>query len=184
LTVLFFGPPILVALAVLGPWDLGWLPQAEEPYGTRYDPPISLPVVPLQATGGEDTETEWPRGRWSLIYAGLADCDRICIDRLRTLAEVIDALPGEAQYLQRVFLYGGDIGALESSQLAQGLTMGRIDGAAAAGLREALGEGSLAGGSIYIADPRGDLVYSYPPDAEWQGILEDLKRLIAIARIT
>ena len=62
--------------------------------------------------------------------------------------------------------------------------MGRLDGAAAADLREALGEGSLTGGSIYIADPRGDLVYSYPPDAEWQGILEDLKRLIAIARIT
>ena len=46
LTVLFFAPPALVALAVLGPWDLHWLPQAETPYGSRFEPPIALPDTP------------------------------------------------------------------------------------------------------------------------------------------
>ena len=61
--------------------------------------------------------------------------------------------------------------------------MGRIDGPAGAELRRALGEERLADGGIYIADPRGDLVLSYPLDASEQGILRDLRRLIALSRI-
>ena len=60
--------------------------------------------------------------------------------------------------------------------------MGRVGGQAGREMRRVLGEERLRDGYIYITDPLGHLVLSYPPDAEQQGILADLKRLIVIAR--
>ncbi len=181
---MFFGPPILVALAVLGPWEPGWLPRPEGPYGQRYDPPVALPEIALETPSGGRGSAQWPRAQWSLIYAGLSTCDARCVQALEVLRGAVLALPQEREYLQRVYLYGGDTDAIEmETSLTADLTMGRIDDPGAAELRRALGDDRLAGGYIYISDPGGNLVLSYPPDAEREGILDDLKRLIAISRI-
>jgi len=37
----------------------------------------------------------------------------------------------------------------------------------------------LRAGRVYLADPRGNLVASYPPDVEQKELLRDLKRLLA-----
>ena len=184
LTLLFFGPPILVALAVFGPWELGWLPQVEGPYGQRYDPPTELPETSLQTPTGSPTNADWARGRWSLIYAQLSVCDGPCLARLELLRQVRFGLAEDAELVQRVYLHGGNIGALliEGGLTAE-LVIGRVDGPAGAELRRALGEEGLFGGQIYIADPRGNLVMSYPPDADPQGILRDLERLLAVSRV-
>lgn len=183
LAVLFFGPPVLVAVAVLGPWELDWLPQAETPYGQRYDPPIPLPATPLVTPDGDRTSPEWARARWSLIYARASACDDRCVQRLETLRQVTLGLSRDREFVQRVYLYGGDMGALGAERaLRADLVIGRIDGQAAADLRSALGQDDLSDGHIYIADPRGNLVYSYPLDAEREGILRDLERLLAIYR--
>ena len=185
LTVLFFGPPILVALAVFGPWELQWLPRAEPPYGQRYDPPIVLPATSLETPTGTRLGADWARERWSLIYARLSACDARCLDALELLGEVRLALPRDQEFVQPVYLFGGDPGALAAQTTSAGsLIMGRIDGPSEAELREALGEDELAGGRFYISDPLGNLVFSYPRDAERQGILRDLERLLAISRVT
>ena len=185
LTVLFFGPPILVALAVFGPLELRWLPRAEPPYGQRYDPPVALPATSLETPTRARLDPDWARERWSLIYARLSACDARCGEGLELLRQVELALPRDREFVQRVFLYGGDIGAVAAQPAStRELIMGRIDGSAEEELRAALGEDHLVGGRIYISDPLGNLVFSYPLDAERQGILRDLERLLAISRIT
>lgn len=180
LTVLFFGPPVVVALAVFGPWELDWLPQAEGPNGQRYDPPIALPAT----QSGGPTDVEWPSARWSLIYARVSSCEESCLEWLELLRQVRLALSQDGELVQRVFLHGGNVSALDGDTgLTMGLVMRRIDGPAGTELRQALGENRLADGHIYIADPGGNLVLRYSPDAEQQGIVADLKRLLAISRI-
>ena len=101
------------------------------------------------------------------------------------LRQVRLALPRDHELVQRVYLYGGDIGALQAhSASTKELIMGRIDGPGEAELRVALGEDDLVSGRIYISNPLGNLVFSYPLDAERQGILRDLERLLTISRAT
>ena len=185
LSGLFFGPPILVALAVFGPWELDWLPQAEPPYGQWYDPSVVLPATSLETPTRAPLPQDWAQERWSLIFARLSTCDARCREGLELLRQVRLALPRDHELVQRVYLYGGDIGALPAhSASTKELIMGRIDGPAEAELRAALGEDDLVSGRIYISNPLGNLVFSYPLDAERQGILRDLERLLTISRAT
>jgi len=182
LTVLFFAPPVLVALAVFGPWELDWLPQAETPYGSRFEPPVALPDTPLQTLSA--VRAGWARGRWSLIYAREAGCDAPCLRSLAVVREAALALPRDTELVQGVFLYGGDLGDLGARRTATaGLVVGRIDGPTSAALRGALGEAGLRDGYLLIADPGGRLVFGYPPDAQLEGIVSDLRRLLALYRI-
>jgi hypothetical protein len=90
----------------------------------------------------------------------------------------------EIESIQVVYLYGGkDSVSMNIPELFNGLIIGRIEDSTAVPLREVLGEDSLLGGQIYIVNPSGKLVFSYPPDAKEQGVLRDLKRLIALNRI-
>ena len=182
LAVLFFAPPVLVALAVLGPWELDWLPQAETPYGSRFEPPVALPDTPLQTLGA--ARAGWSRGRWSLIYAREAGCDAPCLRSLAVVRQAALALPRDTELVQGVFLYGGELDALSAQRTATaGLVVGRIDRETSAALRRALGEGGLRDGYLLIADPGGRLVFGYPPDAQLEGIVSDLRRLLALYRI-
>jgi hypothetical protein len=46
-------------------------------------------------------------------------------------------------------------------------------------LRRSLGDQRLATGRVLIADGRGQLVLSYPPEVAQRELLRDLKRLLA-----
>ena len=184
LAVLFFGPPVLVALAIFGPWELGWLPQIQLPYGERYKSTVVLPESTLELNSGGLLESDWARGRWSLIYAHISDCSENCLRSLNVLEGVQLAASNELENIQLVYLYGGnDSVSLSTINLPEGLIIGRIEGPTAAPLRKVLGEDLLMEGRIYIVNPNGKLVFGYPPDAEQQGVLRDLKRLIAIRRV-
>ena len=182
LALLFFGPPIAVALAVFGPWELDWLPRAQAPYGERYDPPIALPVIALESEAGRLPADEWARNRWSVIFANASACDEVCEERLEALGQVKLALPREQESIRCLFLHGGAGSPDSLDGPGSAWVSASMAGNAAAPLRRALGEERLEDGYIFIADPSGHLVFGYPPDAESEGIVEDLRRLIIIAR--
>ncbi len=174
--------PWLVALAVFGPFvaalllyyvpaDLGWLPRLP---GTRelLEPPLAAPPGWLDpapaATGG--------RYRWFLIYAKMAPCDRPGAAALERLKQVHAALAGDADRVQRVYWYAGggpDVPPDEDLSLRN---IGDADGASTV---RALGADRLIGGRVFVADPRGLIVVSYPADVEQKELLRDLKRLLS-----
>ena len=47
------------------------------------------------------------------------------------------------------------------------------------GVAAALGAESLAGGRVFVADPQGSVILSYPVDVEQNELLRDLKRLLS-----
>ena len=174
--------PWLVALAVFGPFvaalliyyvpaDLDWLPRLP---GSRelLDPPLAAPPAwldtPPSAAGG--------RYRWFLIYAKMTPCDRPCSAALERLEQVHAALASDADRVQRVYWYAG---AVPDVPADRDLSLRNIGDAAGASTVRALGAERLMGGRIYVADPRGLIVVSYPADVEQKELLRDLKRLLS-----
>ncbi len=174
--------PWLVALAVFGPFlaalllyylpaDLDWLPRLP---GSRelLKPPLPAPPAWLEAPSSAADG----RYRWFLIYAKMTACDRPCAATLERLRQVHAALAGDADRVQRVFWYAG----LAPDVTADGgLSLRGIDGAAGESTVRALGVDRLEVGRVYVADPRGLIVVSYPADVEQKELLRDLKRLLS-----
>ena len=171
--------PWLVALAVFGPFlaalllyylpaDLQWLPRLP---GSRQllEPPLAAPSAWLPASPG-------PRYRWFLIYAKIASCDRPCSSALERLRQVHAALAGDADRVQRVYWYAG---AAPEIAADPDLLLHKIDDAAGESTVRALGFDRLQIGRLYVADPRGLIVVSYPADVEQKELLRDLKRLLS-----
>ena len=176
--------PWLVALAVFGPFaaalllyyvpaDLAWLPRLP---GSRelVDPPLAVPAAWLDL--GPDASGA--RYRWSLIYAKMGACDRPCSTTLERLRQVHAALAGDAERVRRVYWHAGDEPSVPDDP---GLLTRRVDDAPDGSVVRALGAERLEQGRIYVADPRGLIVVSYPADLEQKELLRDLKRLLAVS---
>jgi hypothetical protein len=81
---------------------------------------------------------------------------------------------------QRVFLTADiDSPIVESP----GLTIGLLNRDRDAELIQALGVDRLERGRLFVVDPLGNLILSYPPDADQARLLKDLERLLNVSRI-
>jgi hypothetical protein len=174
--------PWLVALAVFGPFvaalllyylppDLDWLPQLP---GSRelLEPPVAAPpgwLEPAPQAGAR-------RYPWFLIYAKISPCDRPCSSALERLRQVHAALAGDADRVRRVFWYAGAAPDLPADR---DLVLRNVDGSSGEGAARVLGPDRLDAGRIYVADPRGLIVVSYPAEVEQKELLRDLKRLLS-----
>ena len=111
--------------------------------------------------------------------AVLAACDAACAADLTRLRQVQKALGRDADRVDVVF---ADLGAGISPPQTPGeppLEVRTLTGASRDRLRAALGAERLAMGRVLLADSRGDLVLSYPPDVAQRELLRDLKRLLS-----
>jgi hypothetical protein len=173
--------PWLVALAVFGPFaaalllyylpaDLDWLPRLP---GSRelLEPPLAAPPGWLDIPPG----TSRRRYPWFLIYAKMSNCDGPCFAALERLRQVHAALAADADRVQRVFWYTGAAPDLAADR---DLELRSMDGSSDESTVRALGADRLDAGRIYVADPRGLIVVSYPADVEQKELLRDLKRLL------
>lgn len=182
--------PILVGLLCLGPFvlalvlyfglvDGGALPVVENPERELVAGARALPAVTLRSAQGEAAEEPWASYRWSLIYVGELPCDEDCRGALRRLAEVHGALGHEAARLRRVFLYSGEG---PPSVADPALLVGRLDPGRNALWDELFGRNGGAE-RVFVADPLGNLVVTYPAGADRRAMLEDLERLLDVSRI-
>jgi len=161
----------------------GELPRLENEERRLYEPAIPLPAVSGRTADGRTVDTLWLQPRWSLIYARTSPCDERCLHDLVRLYQVHASLGRDQDRMQRVYLgVGGDSLSSEGRVGAAG----RLDSAGGERflrLLDSLGEPPGEGGRIYVADPHGNLVLSYPPDAGQEGLRDDLERLLDVSRI-
>jgi hypothetical protein len=169
LLLVFGGPLVLAAIAYYGPWDYARQGGAE--HGAIINPPITL-----RSPTPEQSSADWLRRRWSLIYASEAPCGAVCIGKLNRLNQVRLALGHDLGRAQVVMLFVGSAPVLP---VGADVTLARLDLAQAAPLREQLTVLGLD--RVFIADPLGRLVMSYPVDADQSGILEDLERMLSLS---
>jgi hypothetical protein len=159
------GPFAAALFIYYGPFGLGWLPQLP---GSRelLREPVSVPP-----SWRGSTEAPHP---WQLIYARMTACEQSCAQHLGRLLQVQLALGRDSGRVRRVLWHVGSL-PVEDPEL----TAFSLDDALGRGLVDALGGERMVQGRVYVADPRGELVLSYPPDVEQKELLRDLERLLA-----
>jgi cytochrome oxidase Cu insertion factor (SCO1/SenC/PrrC family) len=182
--------PILIAVACLGPYALAVLgyyvpsyvtvPTLANPERTLLPHAVPLPAVPLRTAGGGTSGTDWARSRWSLIYARMTPCEGHCASDLARLTAVHLALGRNRARVQRVLLLADEDFRMTGDPE---LLVGYLDEGRDAALVGALGSDLLEQGGIFVVDPLGNLVMSYPPAPNQERLLADLERLLDVSRI-
>ncbi len=162
-----FGPFGLATLVYYSPWGRVWLPQLP---GQRelLSVPVTLPAEWLQAEPGAS--------RWFLIYARMTPCEQQCAEVLDRLSRVQQALGKDQERVQRALWHAGGPPAPPADFK---LHVQRLDEGSGRRIAAALGPERIGGGRVYVADPRGSVILSYPVSVEQKELLRDLRRLLA-----
>jgi len=183
LALLFFAPLGLAFYLYYGHGT--WHPGGRVNAGELVEPARPLPALALALVGGGNTDANFLRGKWTLLYAGVGPCAEICRKRLYDTRQVRLALDRDLNRVQRVLI--ADDGCCDAQFLhEQHPDLIVIRAGSAAPLLALLPgvDGSLAQAPrVYLVDPLGNLMMFYPADAKSKGILEDMKRLLRLSSI-
>ncbi len=185
LAALFLVPLVLAFVLYYG---TTWRPGGSARHGDLLDPARPLAEVSLVRADGQPTGSGFLRGRWSLVYVGAGSCGAACRQALLDTRQMRLALDRQASRVQRVFLYVGELRAgPELASEHPDLLAARVDDAAGAELLRPFPRFDnvppATAERLYIVDPLGNLVLSYPPQADRRGLLKDLRRLLKLSHI-
>jgi hypothetical protein len=175
-----FLAPVLAAFWMY--YGTSWRPPARVNHGTLIEParPLARPRLREFSNGGAATEL-WAR-RWALVYLGPGDCPAACRRALQATRQARLALGNEMGRVQRVFLATSGCCARELAQAEQaGL---RVFDASTPEARALIAQFPDAGDdAVFIVDPLGNLLMRYSDTADPRGLLQDLKKLLALSHI-
>jgi hypothetical protein len=156
-------------------------------HGELVEPPRPLPRLALPLLDGGLTAPDFLTHKWTLLYVGPGVCGARCRVALYDTRQIRTALNRDMSRVQRVFLATGDCCDADFLHRAHpDLLTVRATATAApllAALPRFLGTAPADAGRVYLVDPNGNLMMSYPPDARPKGILEDMKRLLLLSNI-
>ena len=190
---------VLVALAALflsglaGSFLLirtGWLPSATKNYGELVQPARPVGDVALRDLEGQSIPFSNLQGKWTFVYFGSAECLRPCRDALYKMRQVTAAQGTEAHRVQSAFVVTDP----KAIDLFRYTLKDYPDTVALRGtpdaVRELAAQFELSAGTpldgldrIYLVDPLGNFMMSYPADADPKGMLKDLKFLLRASQV-
>lgn len=158
LLMALFASPALAAWLAYAYWQ----PERFTNHGALL-PPQALDLPPLLDEAGQAMDWSGLRGKWVLLVAAPHGCDARC---------------GHDSFLAR------------QARLAQGREQGRVarvlvgaeeawphgDGAYRVAMQPL--PGALAGGGLFLVDPLGRLMMAFPPQAEGEKVIRDVRQLL------
>jgi hypothetical protein len=175
---LFFLP---LAISFWMYYGTDWRPAKLVNHGELIRPVRTLPQVSLPVVTGTAPPTLF-RHKWSLVYIDTGRCDDSCRHTLYVMRQTRLSLNNEMTRVERVFLATAD--CCDREFLAhehQGLLVLDASGATAGPLLAAFPAAREQ--SLFIVDPLGNLMMSYDARQNPKGLLEDLKKLLALSHI-
>lgn len=177
---LFFVP--LAAAAWLY-FSSGWRPEIGVQHGELIDPPRPLPAIALSLPDGGTAAADILRGRWFLVYVATGACEEQCLAVLADLRQLRLALGKDAPRVQRVLLHAGACCETIAQPVGPDLLVLGATGAEGAALLGLFPPATDGGPGIYIVDPHGNLMMSYPATDAARSLLKDLERLLRLSGI-
>ncbi len=185
LAILFVVP---LAIAFILYYGGNWRPASSTEHGDLIAPARPLPEVELALAEGGSTSSKFLLGRWSLVFIGDGQCVERCRAALADMQRARELLGKDISRVQSVLLASErccDTSFLKSTY--PNLIVARVDAENAAPLMALFpqynGTAVSSAGRIYIVDPLGNLMMSYPNDAGGVGMYEDLKKLLKLSHI-
>lgn len=186
----------VIIVAFIGPSILSWFifnhtnfleARGTSNYGTLISPPVLLENYSLTDPNNLDREDAL-YGKWSMIFVA-ETCEKVCMENVYRMRQIHIGIGKHSLRIQKVLLltkqdplqlteqfinYPGQQvisnSATDSNLLLDNF---RLDDAV----------NPIKAGRIYISDPLGNLMISYPADINPKGILKDLKKLLRASRI-
>lgn len=182
LLLLVFTLPIVAAFL--------WRPTGFVNHGELVQPPRLITDVSLQTLQGREFRFAELQSRWALIYFGGERCDDACH---RTLHNTNQARLAQGKNLSRV----NSVLILPQSvqkTVADRMTSRYPGLLTLTGTPRALGAlisqfvsdsagSAVVPSRVYVVDPLGNLMMSYPADADPTGIKKDLMRLLRVSQV-
>ncbi len=169
---LSFFAPLLLAFALYYGWH--WSPSGHANHGTLIEPPRPLPLTGAAALLS---------GRWSLVYVGTGDCDPACHEALYYMRQVHLGLGHDSPRVQPVFLVTAaccDDAYLEREVPAL-VTLNPVGSDRDALLAQFPEDRRPS--TLFVVDPRGNLMMRYDVHAAPKGLHDDLVRLLNLSHI-
>jgi hypothetical protein len=169
LVALFFAPLLLSFLMYYG---LSWRPAGHTNHGTLIEPPRPLPAASAVFLG-----------KWSLVYVGSGDCDAECHNALYFMRQTQLGLGHLLPRVQRVFIATArccDQAFLEREHSGL-LTVDPPESERAPLLAQFPADARDK--TLFIVDPRGNLMMRYDAHADPRGLHEDLEKLLNLSHI-
>lgn len=179
--------PMLVAYAL---YYSGWRPEAVHPHGELVQPARPLANAALVLLDGKPIRFSELRGKWTLVTFSAAECLKPCERNLAKMRQIIAAQGKEAKRVQSVLVIT-DGKALDWLRYAiQDYPGMRVITGPANSVATLAREFTLPAGGpldnlnrVYLVDPLGNLMMSYPADADPAGMRKDLARLLRLSQI-
>ena len=186
LVVAVFCAPLLYSW-----WVLHYTDKVEEghksSHGDLIIPPRPIPDLELADPLGQ-RENSRLHGKWSLLYIAGDSCDQACGENLYRMRQIRLTTGKDDHRVQRVMLFlRSDAFSTRTFQEYAGQWIVPLDGDAVEPLLDKFrlhkDEQPDQLHRLYIIDPLGNLMMSYPADAEPGGIIQDLKKLLKYSKI-
>lgn len=170
----FFGP-LLAAFALY--YGVHWRPAGQTNHGTLIQPPRELPLTGQAAPLG---------GKWSLVYVGAGSCDSDCRDTLYFIRQTYLGLAQLMPRTQQVFLVTA--GCCDDAFLEREhprLITINLDspGDTAAQALQASFPADHRATTVFIVDPKGNLMMRYDAHSSPHGLHDDLEKLLHLSHI-
>ena len=162
---------LLFALPIAGAMYMYYsntaIPVANTAKGNLIDPPVQL---------SEDTF----RKVWTLLVASGDECDQTCLDSLVSIRQVRLSLGPKMTRMQTVFL-PGDSAAVRSEMKNEFPKMIVMQPEWSHQTRTEMG--SFENGEIFLVDPLGNMMMSYPAGTDMGDIRKDVAHLLKLSGI-
>jgi len=169
-----FALPVMITVAL---YITGWRPGGSS-YGELLQTPQALNFPQLRTLQGQPVDALAWKNKWHLVYIAPANCDAECRNGLHTMRQIHASLAKEIDRLERVWLVDGPL--LPEAQALQTQYPDMLVLPEAKALARQLDTKAPpnAGGRLYLVDPLGNLVMSYPRGSDPYGIRKDLLKLL------
>lgn len=183
---LFFLP--VVAATIL--YVSGWRPSSQVNHGQLVRPARPISDVTLKSIDGSALAFGALHGKWLMVYFGTSRCATACVRDLYKMRQVQIAEGKDADRITRVFVVtdgatSPSLRATLKDYSGMKVLTGPTSAITALAKQFDLQAGSPLDGlnRVYVVDPIGNLMMSYPPDADPSGMRKDLARLLQVSQI-
>lgn len=184
-----FALPPLLSWLLFNYTDLGRATGGGE-HGTLVTPPRPVPDLTLVNLADRTDADKRLHGKWTLVYLLDGNCGEACLENLYRMRQLRLATGKYAQRVQRaVLVVDNERQALTREQLSDypGQYVLYPEGVDADSLlslfRLTPDDRPLGEDRLYLIDPLGNLMMTYPATTPPDGIIKDLKRLLKYSRI-
>ena len=154
------------------------LKPSGQSYGNLIQPPKALSFSNLRDAQGREVKSQQWLKKWSVVTLDSSNCAESCQTDMHLLKQINTSLNKDAHRLQRVIIMPTEPNLEAIGNLQKKYPDLLILAGTHTELIKLANQFNVESGHIYLIDPLGNLMMSYPKSIEPKGVRSDLMRLL------